>query len=88
MLVVSCAWNLRLALTILMNYCRRSKNSMKKTNSLWSMEERLNGYEKVRRLDRLLADNVEVKLSSRVSEADGIYVYSSPLCPDSPYNNQ
>jgi hypothetical protein len=51
------------------------------------MEERLNGYEKVKRLDRLLADNAEVKLSSRVSEADDIYVYSSPLCPDSPYNN-
>lgn len=51
------------------------------------MEERLNGYEKVKRLDRLLADNAEVKLSSRVSEADDIYVCSSPLCPDSPYNN-
>lgn len=50
------------------------------------MEERLNGYEKLRRLDRLLADNAEVKLSC-VSEADDIYVYSSPLCPDSPYNN-
>ncbi|GAA5810274.1 hypothetical protein MFLAVUS_003694 [Mucor flavus] len=61
------------------------KKSHKKNKQL--MEKRLNGYEKVRILDRLLAGNVEVKLSSRVSEAEDIYVYNPPLCPDSPYNN-
>ncbi|KAI9248927.1 hypothetical protein BY458DRAFT_526103 [Sporodiniella umbellata] len=45
------------------------------------MEECLNRHKEVKGLDHLLADNVEVKLSSRVSEADDIYVYSSPLCP-------
>ncbi|CAO3697894.1 unnamed protein product [Rhizopus stolonifer] len=34
------------------------------------MEECHNGYEKVKRLDRLLIDNAEVKLSSCVSKAD------------------
>lgn len=51
------------------------------------MEERLNGYKKVRRLDRLLADNAQVKMTSHVFEADDIYVYSSLLCPDSPCND-
>ncbi|KAI7892674.1 uncharacterized protein EV154DRAFT_187057 [Mucor mucedo] len=36
----------------------------------WLVDGRLEGYQKVGRLDDLLADSVEVKLSSRVSEAD------------------
>lgn len=51
------------------------------------MEECLDGYKEIKRLDRLLSDNVDVNLSSRVSEADDIYVYSSTLCPDSPFDN-
>lgn len=51
------------------------------------MEERLNDYEKVRRLGRLLANNAQVKIISHFFEADDIYVYSSLLCPDSPCND-
>lgn len=50
------------------------------------VEKRLYGHEKVEKLDRLLAVNAEVKLSSRVFEAEDINVYSLPLWPDSPYN--
>lgn len=50
------------------------------------IEERLHGYEKVRKLEYLLAESAEVKLSSRVSEAEDIYVFSSPICPKSPHS--
>ncbi|KAG1056429.1 hypothetical protein G6F43_001674 [Rhizopus delemar] len=37
------------------------------------------------RLDDLLNEIAEVKLTSRVTEVDDIYVYSSPLRPESPF---
>ncbi|KAI9265522.1 hypothetical protein EDC94DRAFT_605155 [Helicostylum pulchrum] len=46
------------------------KNPMKKKK--WLVESRKN-------LDHLLVETAEVKLSSRVSDAEDIYVLSSPL---------
>lgn len=51
------------------------------------IEERSEGYQDIKNLKSLLAENAEVKLSSRVSEAEDVYVYSSPLEPLSPTNN-
>ncbi|RCH84131.1 hypothetical protein CU098_009723, partial [Rhizopus stolonifer] len=52
------------------------------------IEERLHDYEKIRKLECLLAESAEVKLFSRVSEAENIYVFSSPICPQSSQYSQ
>lgn len=68
-----------------MKYCRRSKGPIEKNKQL--IEERLHSNEKVIKLKGLLAQSAEVKLSSPVSEAEDIYVFSSPLSPHSPYDD-
>ncbi|KAI8081923.1 uncharacterized protein B0P05DRAFT_578882 [Gilbertella persicaria] len=42
-----------------------------------AIEQGLDGHEKIKKLEELLAETAEVKLSSRVSEAEDIYVFPS-----------
>ncbi|KAI9248924.1 hypothetical protein BY458DRAFT_445593, partial [Sporodiniella umbellata] len=83
--ITNMMWELKTSIEYSHELLQEIKKSHEKNKQL--MEECLNRHKEVKGLDHLLADNVEVKLSSRVSEADDIYVYSSPLCPGSPYNN-
>ncbi|CAO3627515.1 unnamed protein product [Mucor hiemalis] len=80
--ITNMMWELKTNIDHSHELLQEIKRSHEKNKQI--IEERLHGYEKVTKLEYLLAESAEVKLSSRVSEAEDIYIFSSPLCPQSP----
>ncbi|KAI8977632.1 hypothetical protein BDF20DRAFT_820631, partial [Mycotypha africana] len=80
--VTNMMWELKSSIDFSHGLLQEIKRSQEKNKQI--IEKRLEGYEKIIKLEYLLAGSAEVKLSSRVSEAEDIYVFSSPLGPQSP----
>ncbi|KAG1454505.1 hypothetical protein G6F46_001860 [Rhizopus delemar] len=77
-------WELKKIVEEASKVLKKIKRSHKKNEQI---VQEGNSSSEVKRLDTFLVDIAEVKLSSRVSEAEDIYVFSSPIQPDSPSGN-
>ncbi|KAI7904174.1 uncharacterized protein BX663DRAFT_559893 [Cokeromyces recurvatus] len=84
--ITNMMWELKTSIDHSHELLHENKRSHEKNKQF--IEEHLYGYEKIRKLEDLLAESAEVNLFPRVPEAEDIYVFSSPLCPQSPESSQ
>ncbi|KAL9549655.1 hypothetical protein MBANPS3_005113 [Mucor bainieri] len=84
--VTNMMWDLKTSIDLTHKQLEEIKKSHEANKHI--IEGRLQGHENIKKLESLLAESADVKLSSRVSDAEDIYVFSSPLAPQSPQSPQ